>query len=1140
MSEFVHLHNHSDYSLLDGAAKIDSLVERAEGFGMKHLALTDHGNMFGALNFYKACKSADINPVIGCELYVAPGSRKLKRGNESKNRYNHFITLARNETGYRNLIKLSSLGYTEGFYYKPRVDQELLETYSEGLIATSACINGEIPEAIINGRLAEAKSKALYYESIFGKGSFYLELQDHGLEDQHTANKGLLEISRQTGIPVVATNDVHYAAQDDAEAQDILICVGTNKKQRDSDRLKFSGEEYYMKSPEDMVEIFREVPESIRNTLEIAEKCNLEIPLPGPLLPDYTIPDGFTSPKEYLHHLTIKGLTSRYSQVTEEMRKRAEYELEVIDSMGFTGYFLIVWDFIRYALDHDIPVGPGRGSGAGSIVAYALHITNIDPLKYGLLFERFLNPERVSMPDFDIDFCFERRGEVIDYVTRKYGNEKVGQIITFGRLKARAVIRDVARVLDLPYEEADSIAKLVPAGPKSNLDSALETEPKLQEIANRGGNYTKLIEAGKKLEGLSRHASTHAAGIVIGKKSLTEYVPLYRDPKTGSVSTQYTWEQLEECGLVKMDFLGLKTLTLIKNTEKLIRKREPDFDAEAIPDADKATFDLLGEGKSTCVFQFESSGMQNVLKRAKPNKIEDLIALNALYRPGPMDNIDQFIDSKNGRTPITYPLPELEPILKETYGVIVYQEQVMEIARRVAGYSLGQADILRRAMGKKKIEVMEKEKKSFVSGALDKGFSEKQATEIFELLIPFSGYGFNKSHAAAYSVLAYATAFLKANYPAEFMAANLTNEIFSTDKLAQYIDESYQMGLEIMPPDINLSEKTFTVVEGKIVYGLMGMKNVGSSAVDEIIRAREEGGDYHSFLDFLERIDHKIVNHKVVETLIQAGLFDTMGINRATLIHNLDRALEFVSKKKAYMDIGQSFLFDGSDNEEVDTFEMEEQPEWSHLDCLALEKGIMGFYFSGHPLDSYREKWKKSVVIDLSSPPEKPSENEYAFLGVVKQFREIQTRKGTSMAFVQLEDFNGSIELVVFSDQWQRYRDQITGDAVIGVVGRLDHSRGDPKVIVEQVTTPEELPEIGPSEVHVRLSPFVKDEQELVELRSFLIERRGPCSLFLHTSGTPDNGEIVIKASPHIQVAPSEDVYDELDKLPQVEAVWQE
>lgn len=1140
MSEFVHLHNHSDYSLLDGAASIASLVGQALRHDMKYLALTDHGNMFGAINFYSACKESGIIPIIGCEFYVAPGSRHEKSGSEHKGKYNHFIALAKNETGYRNLLRLSSLGYTEGFYYKPRIDNESIESYCDGIIATSACINGEIPVKVLNGNMEQASAKALYYESLFGKGNFFLEVQDHGIPDQKIVNKGLIDISNKTGIPLVATNDVHYTNQDDATAQDILICIGTNKKVNETDRMKFTGSEYYLKSSEEMGRVFAEVPEAITNTLRIAERCELEIPAPGPMLPDFRPPERFADADEYLRELTFDGLKKRYGPVTQELKERIEYELGIITSMGFTGYYLIVWDIVRFALENEIPVGPGRGSGPGSLVAYALHITDIDPMKYGLLFERFLNPERISMPDFDVDFCPERRQEVINYITEKYGEDKVGQIITFGTLKARAVIRDVARVLDVPYSEADGIAKLVPTALGTDLESALKTEPKLRELEQQGGIFKQLLETGKKLEGLSRHASTHAAGIVIGKTRLTDYVPLYRDPKTGAVSTQYTWELLEDRGLVKIDVLSLDALTEVQNTVKLIHKKEPDFDIEKIPDYDEATFRMLGEGKSTCVFQFESSGMQNVLKRAKPTRIEDLIALNALYRPGPMENIDQFIDSKNGKISINYPLPQLEPVLKETYGVIVYQEQVMEIARVVAGYTLGQADILRKAMGKKKLDVMEQEKKRFIEGAKERGFTEKQADEIFELLIPFAGYGFNKSHSASYALVAYKTAYLKANYPAEFMAAELTNEINAPEKMAQYITESNQMGLVVRPPDINFSEKLFTVVEGDIFYGLLGIKNVGSAAVDEIIKAREEKGAYTSLVDFLEKVDLKTVNRRVIETLIKAGLFDSMGLNRATLMHNLDMIVEFVSRKKEYLQVGQSSLFEGGSVPEIDNLRIEEVDEWSPVELLQLEKENMGFYFSGHPLDSYKEKWEKAVDIDLEQAQRASTDKTYHLIGIVKQVREIQTKRGTRMGFVQLEDYRGSIELVVFSDQWEKYRNLLTVDTVVGVEGKIDLSRGEPKVKTERVLLPNELPDVAPSAVHIRISPTVRTEEDLFGLRSFLIDRQGKCSVFLHTHAQDYESDVVIKAGAQISVSGMNHILDEMRNHPQIEAVWQE
>ena len=1121
MSKFVHLHNHTDYSLLDGAANIEKMVKTAAELGMDQLAITDHGNMFGVLKFYKTCKAHDIKPIIGCEFYVAPESRFDKKGSEQKNRYYHLLVIARNQEGYKNLMQLSSRAYTEGFYYKPRIDDELLQTYGGGLIGSSACLAGEIPQLIMDHKYEAAVEKARFYENIFGPGNFYLELQDHGIPEQKTVNQSLIKMSKETGMPLIATNDIHYINREDANAQDILICIGTNKKKNQGDRLKFDSDQFYLKSPEQMESLFKEVPAALTNTVELANKCNLEIPLPGPILPHYEIPPEFESLEDYLHHLTIEGLKERYGAVTEELRKRAEHELGIINSMGFPGYFLIVWDFIDFARKHDIPVGPGRGSGAGSIVAYALGITNIEPLKYNLLFERFLNPERVSMPDFDIDFCFERRGEVIDYVTEKYGKDKVGQIITFGTLKAKAVLRDVGRVLDIPLSETNRIAKLVPGDLGITIDKAIEAEPRLKEVEDQGGAYTELIQTARTLEGLSRHASTHAAGVVIGREALTEYVPLYVDPRTGAISTQYTMDQLEECGLVKMDFLGLKTLTLIRNSEKLIRSRGIDFDIEKIPEDDKATFELLGEGKSTSIFQFESSGMQNILRQAKPETIEDLIALNALYRPGPMQYIPQFIASKNGQQEIQYPDSSLEEVLKPTYGVIVYQEQVMQVAQIIGGFSLGKADILRRAMGKKKIKEMEKMKVDFINGAVEKGHSKQHAADIFEMLKPFSQYGFNKSHAAAYSVVAYQTAYLKANYPAEFMAANLTNEINNPDKLSIYITETANMGIEILPPNINLSERDFSVSDGKIVYGLVGVKNVGKSAVEEILRAREAEGTYENFIDFLDKVDLRAVNRKVIETLIQCGAFDCLGQSRATLMENLENALEFIQKKKEREQFGQTSLFEGAQQEEMERFDFEEYDEWPTQERLQQEKALLGFYVSGHPLDTYRETWKRAVNIDLGRPDHFVPNAKYSILGIITSVRSIFTKKGRPMAFLQIEDYNGVIELVVFSDQWEQHREEIEVDSILACSGRVDLSRGDPKFIVETILQPEELKEIETREIHIRLERNTMSEEELYNLRSYLFDHKGSCPLYLHLD------ETVIKASSQITLSSSRDVLEQ-------------
>ena len=1139
VSGFVHLHNHSDYSLLKGASRVPAMVDRAHELGMTHLALTDSGNMFGALRFYQECRKKNITPIIGTEVYLAQESRLTKSGTESGNRYSRMVLLAKDYDGYRNLMEISSAGYLEGFYYKPRVDDEILATYSRGLIALSGSIAGEIPQLIVRNRLEDARRKALFYRDLFGEDSFYLELTDHGVPEERIVRKAIIELSRETGIPLVAANDCHYVQKEDANAQDVLVCIGTNRKKNDQSRTRFITSEYYIKSGDEMERLFSDVPEAIENSARIAGMCTLEMSLPGPMLPDYQIPEAYENPESYLRDLTTRGLQQRYGTITDELRQRADYELHVITSMGFTGYFLIVWDFIRYAKDNAIPVGPGRGSGAGSIVAYSLQITDIDPLKYGLLFERFLNPDRVSMPDFDIDFCFERRPEVIEYVNRKYGSDKVGQIITFGTLKAKAVIRDVARVLDLPYAEADQIAKLVPATAK-NLAEAMEQEPKLNELRERGEVYAELIDTSLRLEGLARHASTHAAGIVIGKEKLTHYVPLYRDPKTGSISTQYTMDLLEDCGLVKMDFLGLKTLTLIKNTEALIRKSEPDFDIEKASETDSATFRMLGEGKSACVFQFESTGMQNVLKRARPTKIEELIALNALYRPGPMENIDQFVDSKWGRTAIKYPHASLEDVLKETYGVIVYQEQVMQIVRVIAGFSLGQADILRKAMGKKKRDAMEKMKSEYLQGAATHGVSQKHAEEIFTLLEPFAGYGFNKAHAAAYSVLAYKTAFLKANYPSEFMAANLTNEINSPDKFGQYITETRQMGLEVLPPDVNLSEMYFTVVNEQIIYGLMGIKNVGQAAVTEVLRARTEDGAFTSFPEFLERVDLKTVNRKVVEMFIQSGVFDSLSPNRATLMHNLDRLIDIAVQKRDGRKFGQVSLFESCQDEEFPAIELIEVPEWPDIERLRHEKENLGFYFSGHPLDNYRDRWQGCVDLNLSKSDRTSPDKVYSLIGLLKGIRTIITRKGTPMAFATLEDYNGSIELLFFGEAYEKYRDLLIEESITGMLGKVDLKRGTPQVIVEEVRKPEEMEERETGEVHIRLDDTIGDEEGMYRLRADLLEYPGGCPVFIHVNLNGSGHEAVVRVSGQLTVSSRKEVLDSLQAISGVAEAWKQ
>ena len=1077
MTDFVHLHVHSDFSLQDAAVSVTALAEKAEKLGMRHLALTDHGNLFGAMEFLAACERTSVKPIIGCEVYVASGSRFEKKASENENKYYHLVLLAANREGYFNLVKLSSFAYTEGFYSRPRIDEELLAKYRGGLIALSACVSGEIPILIQSGKFDEAFKKACYYRELFGKDekgnpNFYLEIQEHGIPasamkngmSQKEINKEIIKLSRQTGIPLVATNDVHYLEREDFTAHDILLCIGSGKVRSEEKRKKFYADQFYFKTGDEMAALFPEHPEAIANTVRIAERCVTDVPnvtvkeLPQ-YLPDFEIPAGFDNADLYLRHLVDEGLTRRYPKektdnggAWQEIKKRGEYELDVIIQMGFTGYFLIVADFINWAREQNIPVGPGRGSGAGSIVAYALRITDIEPLKYGLLFERFLNPERISMPDFDVDFAKEGRDDVIRYITEKYGRQQVGQIITFGTLGARAVIKDVARVLGISIPDSERITKLVPKDPKITLAKAAAFEPKLREM-EQDPAFTELFLLARKLEGLNRHSGIHASGVVIGKFALQDLVPLYKDPKTGVIATQYAMNHLENCGLVKMDCLGLKTLDVIKHAEELVRSRGGEFagfSVETAPEDDEATFRMLGEGKSYELFQFESDGMQDTLRRAKPGKIEDLIALNALYRPGPMANIPQFIDSKHGRQAIVYPDPSLEDVLKETYGVIVYQEQVMQVARIIAGYNMGQADLLRRAMGKKIKKIIDEEKIPFMEGAVKLGFSAQRAGEVYDILVPFAGYGFNKSHAAGYAVLAYRTAYLKANFPAEFMCACLTNEIHAADKdgLSECIAEARKMGLTIDPPDINRSGKLFTIVDGHIVYGLLGIKGLGEGPADTIVNCRQEG-PYIDFMDFLNRIDIKAVGKSVIEKLIQTGAFDNFGHSRETLLGNLERVVEYVQNIKDEKKFGQGSLFGDSGEKEFPDYEFEKFPETSRAQKLKIEKELIGFFFSGHPMDEYKSLWQKLVKTDLSQNETllagQRSGGSQILVGLLKNIKTFTTSRGDKMAFASLEDYNGEIELTFFSGVWEKCQDKIEADKVAILRGKIDYQQNKDK-----------------------------------------------------------------------------------------------
>jgi len=1102
LTNFVHLHNHTDFSLLDGAAPIERYVEKAQQLNMKSLAITDHGNLFGALRFYSACKEAGINPIVGCECYSNPKGHTLRKatGYEDDTKRYHLVLLAMNETGYRNLLKIVSIAYTEGFYKRPRIDDELLKKYNEGLICLSACLGGEILQLILNDKYEEAKERALWHSSIFDNDRYYLEIQDHGLDKQKKTNPILAKLSKETNIPLVCTNDIHYIEDSDWLSQDVLLCIGTGAKLSDEKRMRFNGKEFYFKSQEQMSEIFKDYPQAIENTSVIANRCNLEINFPGPILPESTIPEPFKNEEEYLIHLSREGLKQRYNPVPKEYADRLEFELKTIIEMKFPGYFLIVSDYIYWAREHNIPVGPGRGSGAGSIVAYSLGITNVDPMKYNLLFERFLNPDRVSMPDFDIDFCQEGRADVIEYVTQHYGADKVSQIATFGTLKTKAVIKDCARVLDIPFAEANRIAKFIPEERGMSVDKALEMSSELHEIQQQGGVYETLFAVARRLEGLSRHISTHAAGVVIGKEKLTNYVPLYKDPKTGAISTEYTMDLIEECGLVKMDFLGLKTLTLIKHCVDLIHKKNKDFNIDEISETDEATFKMLQEGKSACVFQFESPGMQKTLKQAEPSNIEDLVALNALYRPGPMSYIKQYVDCKHGRQPITYADPALEDELKTTYGVIVYQEQVMKVAQIIAGYSLGEADILRRLMSKKKVYELEAQKKLFIEGAAKKGHSEKHAIEIFEMLEPFANYGFNKSHAVAYSLIAYQTAFLKANYPAEFLAANLTNEMNNPDKFKEYLNVAENMGLEILPPFINYSDKSFSVVDNKIVYGLAGIKNVGEVAVVKIIEEREKNGHYISFMDFLQRSSPKVLNSKLLESLIVAGAFDLLKINRPSLLEALPEAVKFAQGIIEDKAMGQMSLFEELDQGSFNDFEIPPVDDWKILEKLEREKELLGYYISGHPLDIYKKEIRNSVIFDLSKPKKFVLGQKTALVATLTSKKEFTSQAGKKMSFLTLTDANGSIDSGLFNKAYEKFNDKCEVDTIYGFVGKFKKNYKDEEKIdfdIEDIVDPKDLPPTALSTCNLKINYTVAKELGLKELKQIIMENSGPLDLNL-------------------------------------------
>lgn len=1076
MSGFVHLHVHSEYSLLDGAARIQDLAAAAAGLGMSHLALTDHGVLYGAISFYKACMEHGVKPIIGCEVYFTPGSLEEK-GSLKENPIYHLILLAKNEHGYQNLLRLVSHAHLHGFHYKPRVDLESLERYAEGLICLSACLGGEISQHLLHRRCEEAKEAALRYRRIFGE-DFYLELQDHGIMEQKQVNQDLIRLSQETGIPLVATNDVHYISREDAEVQDVLICIGTGKTLEDEDRLKFPTDQLYLKSAEEMSRLFAHVPEAIANTVKIAEQCRLELEFGKSILPAFEpIPEGLTA-HEYLTKLCEEGLLKRYEGTAnwedpafrERAEERLRYELSVIEGMGYSDYFLIVWDFIRFAHANNIAVGPGRGSSAGSLVAYVLQITNVDPLKYNLLFERFLNPERVSMPDIDIDFSDERRDEVIDYVVRKYGSEHVAQIITFGTMAAKAAVRDVGRVLNMSYAEVDRTAKLIPNQLGITLDAALAQSPQLAEACRKNEKTAQLVEIARKLEGMPRHASTHAAGVVISREPLTDYVPLTQGSEQTAL-TQYSMEHLEAIGLLKMDFLGLRTLSIIERTLAFIEQLGGDpIDLKELPDDDPLTYELLSSGDTTGVFQLESPGMRRVLRELKPSNFEDIISVLALYRPGPMDFIPKYIQAKHGRIQVEYPHPSLEPILKDTYGIIVYQEQIMQIASRMAGFSLGEADLLRRAVSKKKREVLDKEREHFVAGCLAQGHDEASAHAVYDMIVRFADYGFPRAHATAYGVLAYQTAYLKAHYPTAFMASMLTAVMNTPRKVAEYVDECRKMGIDVLPPDVNESGVLFTPLpDGSIRFGLAAIKNVGTHAMESIIAERAEK-PYEDLLDFCRRVDLRVCNKRVMESLILSGAFDSLPGHRAQLLAMLDETMEAAQKWKKEREDLQLHLF-GFTEEAQWTVEPPDVRPFQRMQQLELERELLGIYLSGHPLEDYAEKLEELEVDQLTQLPEYEDGSEVIAAGLVVSMRTIFTKKGQQMAFAELEDQMASrAELVLFPGVWQRCSSFVDKGELIIVKGKLQLQEEEVKLLVDDAA-PLSAPDM---ETRFRRKPGVK------------------------------------------------------------------
>ncbi|MGO9137410.1 MAG: DNA polymerase III subunit alpha [Syntrophales bacterium] len=1142
-ANFVHLHVHTQYSLLDGTIRLDNLFKKAKEYEMQAVAMTDHGNIFGAIDFYQHAQKYGIKPIIGCELYVAPKSRFDKNAQVAGEGSHHLVVLVKDGQGYKNLMRLVTAAYLEGFYYRPRVDKELLARYSEGLIGMSACLHGEIASLLLKRNKEAARGVADDYKRIFGEDNFYLEIMENGLPEQKTANSGLIEISRELSIPLVATNDCHYIDREDAEAHEVLLCIQTGKTMDDVDRMKFKTDQFFFRSPEAMSRMFQHIPEAVNNTMVIAERCSLTFDFGRICLPNFEVSTS-ESLDEHLSRLARKGLDDLLTVimnghegkgVREEYEKRLQDELEIIKSMGFAGYFLIVSDFVNYAKQRNIPVGPGRGSAAGSLVAYAIGITNIDPIRYGLFFERFLNPDRISMPDIDIDFCQDGRDEIIKYVTEKYGSDKVAQIITFGKMQAKAVIRDVGRALNISYGEVDSIAKLIPNILNISLDMAIQSEPRLQEEQKKNEKVRRLLSLSRALEGLNRHSSTHAAGVVISDVPLVERVPLCKSPKD-EIVTQFSMNDLQAVGLTKFDFLGLKTLTVIKNTLEFIRQGRGDkIDIDKIPLTDQKTYQLLMKGNADGIFQLESAGMKDILVNMKPDCIEEIIALIALYRPGPMNMVPEFISRKQGKTKIAYEIPQLEEILKETYGVIVYQEQVMQIAGAIGGYTMAEADILRKVMSKKKPSEMEKEKPKFLEGARRRNIPEKKARKIWQQMETFAEYGFNKSHSTAYAMISYQTAYLKANFPVEFMAALLTSEKDNRDKIIKYINSCKDMGINVLPPDINESKSDFSVTGEHIRFGLAAVKNVGVGAIDSIISVRENEGKFTTFDDFCARIDLRKINKRMIESLIKCGVFDSLGYRRSHLMKYYDGIVDAAQRRQKERSSGQTSFFDHMEGDELahlntmPEYALSDIPEWDHKELLAHEKETLGFYITGHPLFRFAEKLSTIANVDTSSINDRKDRDTVSFGGVVNNIREVTTKKKEVMAYVTVEDMRGSVTVICFADLYNKAFGILHSAEPILIKGAIDAGEEGIKVIASDIIPLSDAVEQPYDVVFFSIDTSKSSAIDIESLHKLLIYHKGKSDGFIRIVN--GNSEVIVYLGQDLQLALTDELKAETDRL---------